>query len=196
MRKFLFASAILLVSCQAGQEKSNPPTAMKIRYAVRDNSLIKEEYYANGKLKMKKFFTRDTIAKGAEIEYYPNGNLSKWKWFDTTSRYMYGAVYYDSNGSYQSFKGTAFIRAGQTPQNLTAVEMINPPNVITLLGYRDFYKEELKRQIAYEPALSDTTSWVTLIQHKHEKGHTYMLYFYFMDNNNKILDSVTTELLP
>jgi hypothetical protein len=160
-----------------------------------NNFLLRKDFDSLGNLVSKKYFNQDTIAKGEEIEYHSNGSIYKWKWFDTLNKYAYCAIYYDTNGKFLSYRGTPFISGGKYNEK-TYVQLINPPAVNFFVGYREIYKGKILKQQAYEPALTDSTSWVMLSEYKYEKKHSYFIYFYFVDSFNKIIDSASRELLP
>jgi len=183
---------IIFLSCKNNEKKK----VYESKIYRKGVYLIKEDYYENGVLRFKKHFTLDTVPMGSEITYYPNSKIAKWKWFGENHKYAYIGVYYDSNGFYNSFKGTPFIQAGKSINGETFVELVNPPNVNYLLGYRDFFNDKVVYQQAYEPGLTDTTSWVTLNNYKYDSTHKYFLYYYFLSTDSLIIDSSYREIVP
>jgi hypothetical protein len=189
--------ALIIISAECCDFKNNVTARNKriVYEQVGKKLLLGKEYDSLGNLILIKYYNQDTISKGAEIEYYSNGNIYKWKWFDTTNKYAYCAVYYDTNGKFKSFKGTPFVNGGEF-NDVTYIQTINPPAVKFVVGYRDFYKGKLLKQQVYEPALTDSTSWIMLSEYKYNKNHTYFVYFYFVDSVSKIIDSAYREIVP
>ena len=166
-----------------------------VKYFQQDRFLVKIIYDSAGKVMVRKYFNRDTVADGAEIHYYPNGIAQKWEWFNTMHKNPCGKVFYDPNGLFDTIIGTPFVSVGLNHQEQICIEMINPPDVQIAMGYRDFFCNTLVKQILYDPSKSDTTAWVVLDRHKPQKGHVYMLYYYFLDyTRHHILGQSSIEL--
>lgn len=162
---------------------------------VKDNKLIKEEYYSNKIIKYKQYFSIDGFPNGSSIDYYPSGIIEKWKWFNKSKKYPYGIVYYDKEGHFLRFKGTAFINAYKLSNTETAIEIINPQNTTLIFSYKDIKDGKVKRDDLYEPSKTDSTSWVTIDGHVYDYSHKYILTVYFLDNKNNKIDSSFRELL-
>jgi hypothetical protein len=192
MKKILILLSLCIIGCESDDDSKS--VYQRDRFFTEGRGLVRESYFPDGKLFRRKSYNRDTVAKGAEIEHYPNGNISEWKWFDTSNRYSYCVLYFDSNGRFDEFKGTPFIRAELTTRGETAVEMIKPPNVKYWVRYRDFYKNKIVKSFSIEPGLTDTTCWATLDMHVPTSGHTYFLIYSFSDSNNVVIDSSIRKL--
>lgn len=182
----LLVSAILIIGCF--KERSENP----VKYYSEKNYLLKEEF-ANGIIKYKSVYTKDTLHIKNKIEYYLNGKTKKWSFYNNLSKYPLLIVYYDSLGNYINFKGTPFIRGGINAKEDFVIELANPPNIDVLLVYNDSLKNNLEHQTIYEPFKTDSTLWVTLDKFKYVENHKYFLKckFYF---KNKQVDSLSTEL--
>jgi len=120
----------------------------KSNHWLNDNkkTLINEQYNSIGRIISRKWFNTDTVANGAEIFYYPNGKIEKWKWYNSDNAIPYAVVYYDTNGKYDEYKGIAFINAIKFDNKDVYIEMINPPNVKFLLGYKDSLGNKLVKK--------------------------------------------------
>ena len=183
--------AIIIV--QVGNNNSHT-IGNEFKYYRSGRFLVKDSYDSAGKLVTKQFFNADTMPDGAEIDYYANGKIEKWKWFDPTSKYSYCVVYYNAKGGFDTFVGRPFIGTGYDHKHELCIELINPPNVNIKMGYVDFYNGKVMEQLAYPPSPTDTIAWVILDHYKHEDGHKYMLYYYFVDSSNHILCESSIEL--
>jgi hypothetical protein len=174
----------------------------KTVYRNQNQYLIEDVYNNFGQLKYSKSYNKDTIPNGAEIFYYPNGKIEKWAWYnaligeESRKKYAFIFFYFNENGDLDSTNGTPFIRPIITKSGYVAIEMVNPPNVKYIFGYKDFIGDKVVFKQAYEPAVTDSTSWVTLEKHKFEQGHTYKVYYYILNDKGKIKDSMSRELGP
>jgi hypothetical protein len=104
------------------------------------------------------------------------------------------AVVYYENKKYIGFKGSPFLYGSQF-KGKSVVTMINPPDVKYLMGYRDFKDGIMVSEQAFEPGITDGVATVVLKDHNFEDGHTYFVYYYFMNERGKIQDSAYIELL-
>ncbi len=172
---------------------TNDEKGEKLLYSK--DGYIKLLSYSDGRLKSKKQYSLSHKPSGYEMLYDSlNGSLIKWKWYDSISRYPKTIIDYE-RGKFKSLKGSPFIKAGLNNKE-TVVEMVNPPNIKYILGYRDFLNQAIVRQEAYEPDKSSTTSWVKLDNHRYENGHKYFIYYYILDSKKNVVDSALTELVP
>jgi len=183
---------LTLTSCNEKQNKGK----VNVKYSVIGKFILKEVFYDNKKLKSKSTLTLDSIQIHEQIEYFSNGEIKKWLWYDKLNDYPVFGLYFDSIGKYKKIGGTPFIRAPKIPDGSIAIELVNPPNIKSLLVYRDFFKNKLQRQIIYEPGKTDSTEWVTLDEYKYDSTHKYFLTYIMLDKLNNKIDSVKTELEP
>jgi len=189
---YLLLGTYIALGCFGCRDKS---VKQKFSHWVNDNKkLIKEQYDSTGKITSRQWFNTDTVASGAEIFYYPNGKIEKWKWYGPDNIIPYAVVYFDTIGRYSEYKGIAFIDAIKFNKNDVYIEMINPPNVKFLLCYTDSFNNKLKRKTLYEPGLTDSVAWVKLDEHIFKHNHAYTLMYYFLNRNNKIVDSFYQRL--
>lgn len=180
---FIFVT-LCMIGCNLNNEQENNDF-LYIDQTVhdKDGRLIKE-----GRL------TYSNKPIGAEVEYNPeNGDIVKWKFYDTNYIHPLVVVYYE-NKKFIGFKGNPFLYGSQF-KGKTVVTMINPPNVKYLMGYRDFKDGTMVNEQAYEPGITEGRATVVLKYHKFEEGHTYFVYYYFMNEKGKIQDSAYIELL-
>jgi len=165
------------------------------------NDLIRYVLYDNGKLKMLKHYTLDTIPNGAEVHYYTNGEIMKWLWFDASKRdsihkYAQYGVYFDSSGNYLYHRGMPFLSAFKITDSTLAIEITNPPGINYLFGYIEQNNNAIIRRLIKEPGKTDTTSWVTIPYPNFKNGNQHFTCFYIIDKSEKKLDSLCQELFP
>ena len=157
---------------------------------------MRNVYYDTGNTKMVlKYYSLDTVAHGAEIHYGFNDKITKWMWWDKKFKYVQYAVYFDTNQVYQYQKGMPFLNAINAGNDALGVEVVNPP-INYLVGYRDFKDGNIVRKMLKEPGKTDSTAWITIPNHKFENDHQYIVYFYVVDSNDSILDSISQDLKP
>jgi len=191
-----FDNKILLILCLFYAIVSSCKEDKYNGFYYDKNNLVKEFYDSIEEVKIIKYYTKDTIADGAEIWYYSNGKISKWLWFNKKSHFPLSGVYYNQNGNANSIKGDPFLSSTILKDGLLYIETIAPPNTKYEIMYIDSLNGIVKRISIYEPEISGQTSWVQPRRHKFEAGHKYDLYFYLLDNNEKGIDSAHQILLP
>jgi len=189
----IFIAFFIIISCN--ENKGNKKLLHENIY-LQDNHLVRKILFDTGETrKVIKYYTLDTFANGAEIHYDSLGKIIKWLWFKKGIKYALYGVYFN-NGKYIDKMGNPFVAALNLNNNTLAVEMANPPGVNYLFCYKDFLNNKLIRQVLKEPGKTDSTSWVTVHDHKFIDGHKYMVYYFIVDDKNKLLDSSYQELAP
>jgi hypothetical protein len=169
----------------------------EVEMEVEGNYLVRKIYFEDGSLSKLLHYTRDTVLYGDAIEYRLDGSISKWYWYDSSSKYPVIYIYYDSLNQYNGFKGKAFIQSLRSKSGSDLyISVIHPPKINYLTRYREFENDNLLLQYTYEPAYENKVGWITLENHTFKKKHKYFLYYYFLDNKKKIIDSSFVELVP
>jgi len=208
MRKIffiLYGIFICLSFLKCKNEHKKLPTA-----STTDQPLIfyrSGRYFINevrdsvGRLIMKQRYNQDTVADGAAITYYSNGKIKNWKWYNNNNIPDCG-LYYDTTGKFYGFRGDPFIKGIRHLKDSSfEIEMVNPPNVQYTTTLEEFYKNKPLSCFCYDPAITDSCSWICIGAHndyKYKKGHIYILSFYVIDSNYKILSGAETamEIFP
>lgn len=184
---------LAFISCkQTNKTKKRANTS----FTFKDHILLETSFDSEGKLESVKHF-RNSRQIGAEIEYYGNGKIKKWKWYGPEGKYPWIVIYYDSNGTYDGFKGEAIISAVKFKNsNKIYVEMINPPFVKCIFGCKDYYNNVLVKRNFWDPGTTDSTAWVGLQVDSLQENHKYSVLLYFADSiHHKLIDSTKERQL-
>ena len=189
---FVFVASLVVFSCvDDKRDKENLTKQYR-----QDTLLIVEEYYMKDKLRLLKQMSLDSINNnGYQIHYGENGEIKKWLWFNKNEKYPEIVIYFDSLGNYESFKGTPFLSAGSR-ENKKVIQVVNPPIINYMLGYREFKDSIIVKQEAYYPGVAMGKGWLVIDEHEFVEGYKYFIYYYFLNDNKRIIDSAFVELLP
>jgi len=166
---------------------------------IKGTAIVKKVYNKEGVLLTMQSFTKDTIPNGALIHFYPNGKIKQWTWYSSELKNPFATVLYKNNGMFDTLHGNPFIKS-VTSGNDVYVELINPPNVNVIFGFKDFYRDSLMKKVVYQPDLTDSTGWVILRSKdvNFKKDHNYMCNFLIADTFKKeyIYVSAPFKLVP
>ncbi len=187
----ILVTILLLLGCNENRNKLRND----VSFEEVDGYFVRIERYSNGRMKKKSTLTLDTVPIKEQIGYYDNGNIKKWIWYNIVDEYPLFGSYYNYNGEFDSIRGNPFIQAPKTLSGKISLEIVNPPNVYSLVKYLDYFNDTLYRRIVYEPYKTDTSQWVTLDEHIYDSSHKYFIIFYLADKLNRTKeDSITIEL--
>jgi len=162
-------------------------------YIKTDTCIIMSKFDSIGNLILTRQLDFDSTIKGVEKEYI-NGKLAKWKWYEKGQKYPRIIIYFDSFENYIGFKGTPFIKEFYTVEGYVASQMVNLPLDNYMIGYREFENGTVRKQVAYIPGIGDGFAWVTLKDHKYKPQNKYYLFFYVLNKENEIIDSLELQL--
>ena len=162
-------------------------------YIKTDTCIILNRFDSTGKLILTRQLDFDSIIKGVEKEYI-NGKIAKWKWYEKGQKYPRIILYFDSLEKYNGFKGTPFIKEFYTEEGYVASQIVNIPLTNYVIGYREFRKDKVIKEIPYYSVIGDGFAWVTLDDHKYNPESKYFLYFYVINEKNEIMDSLEMQL--
>jgi len=190
IRNNLFIILLLLFNLKCTNSNINKKTY------IENNLIIIKDFYKSGSLNHISKLTLDYKPTHDWYDFYKNGSLKKWVWYQSNKKYPICGFYYDSLNNYKYSKGDPFIWAPKTPTGATAVEIVKPPLVKFQVVYSDYLKNDLIRQITYEPSETDSTQWVTLDAYKYDSTHVYILQLLIYNKSNKLVDVFADYLVP
>jgi hypothetical protein len=186
MRKSIIVLLILFkISC-----KYENPRGLHLR------KFVDVKYNSSGNILYRKEYSSDSLSNGEEVHFHANGNIKKWYWYNLGQKYPVCAIYYDNIKSNEKIiGGQPILKITKDVTSWLRIELINPPGIYQMVGVREFSDNKLQWQKAYYPKCSDSTCWVNVGDFKFYKDRNYFVYYYILNNQNKIIDSFSAEML-